>query len=379
MITCLALISPLNPLAAYPLFEGKAPTNSHDRAIDEAFERAFGASMKKGDLPGAIGAIIVLGEPTRVGAVGLRKLGSEEAILPTDLVHIGSDTKAMTGVLLGRLVDQGKLRWDSTIKEVLKPIASDLHEDFQSVTLSQLMHMTAGLPEPPINWAAYRGKKIEKRRLMIAKDAMQNAPLNAPGEKFQYSNLSVMIAGAMAEAAGGDDWETLMRREVFDPLGMETASFGVPGIKKKVDQPWGHKALGNKLIPIRSDNDPALGPAGTVHLSMDDWGKFVSIFLADEAEDESKAFLKNATRKMLVTAGRSNYAMGWGVVDGRPWAKGSALQHAGSNTTWYAVAWVAPGRKTAFLIAINGASDKINGLANDGVLELIHLASVSSK
>ena len=368
------LLSPLPPASTVTTGGTTRVDVKQDEAIAKALTSALAAPMEKGAVPGAIGAIVTLGQETRVGAIGLRKVGSNKPFLPTDLVHIGSDTKAMTGVLLGRLIDQGKLRWDSTVGEVLTSIADDLHEDFRAVTLAQLMHMTAGLPADPESWFDYRGKPVRKRRLQFAKDAMGKAPLTEPGKKHLYSNLSVMVACAMAEAVCNDDWENLMRKEVFGPLGMDSAGFGFPGKKKRVDQPWGHFTENGKLKPIQHDNDEAMGAAGIVHLSMEDWGKFVSLFLADDAEDDSDAFLKNATRKRLMTPDLDQYAIGWLVVD-QPWSNGKALVHSGSNTYWLATAWVAPGRKTAFLVVTNAYNQeeegKVNGLVNDCVLELI--------
>ncbi len=49
------------------------------------------------------------------------------------------------------------------------------------------------------------------------------------------------------------------------------------------------------------------------------------------------------------------YALGWMVVD-RDWAKGTALTHGGSNTMWFAIVWLAPNRKAAFLAATNYGS-----------------------
>ena len=60
--------------------------------------------------------------------------------------------------------------------------------------------------------------------------------------------------------------------------------------------------------------------------------------------------------------------MCWIIADGQPWAGGPALTHAGSNTMWYAVAWLAPAKDFAILVACNQANAKA---CNDAVLALI--------
>ncbi len=55
-----------------------------------------------------------------MGAVGVRKRGTEVAITLSDQWHLGSDGKAMTSVLIARLVEQSRLKWDTTLAEVFR-------------------------------------------------------------------------------------------------------------------------------------------------------------------------------------------------------------------------------------------------------------------
>ena len=73
-----------------------------------------------------------------------------------------------------------------------------------------------------------------------------------------------MVAGAMIEAVGDGTWEELIVADVFEPLGIEGASFEVPGTLGEEDAPWGHTVRRGEARPVQIDNDPALGPAGTV-------------------------------------------------------------------------------------------------------------------
>ena len=62
--------------------------------------------------------------------------------------------------------------------------------------------------------------------------------------------------------------------------------------------------------------------------------------------------------------------MGWVVVD-RDWAGGAALTHAGSNTMWFAVTWVAPQRDFAVLVACNQGGDVAAQACDDAAWALI--------
>jgi CubicO group peptidase (beta-lactamase class C family) len=106
---------------------------------------------------------------------------------------------------------------------------------------------------------------------------LANPPENRPGSTFGCSNTGYVLAGLMAEQVSDQSWEMLMRRRLCEPLVMSTAGFGSPGQPGSVDQPWGHRAVGGQVEPTQADNAPALGPAGTVHCSIQDWSKFAAL------------------------------------------------------------------------------------------------------
>jgi CubicO group peptidase (beta-lactamase class C family) len=302
----------------------------------------------KHNLPGMVGGVVVGDELTAVGAVGVRKVGEDVEMTVGDRIHIGSCTKAMTATCVAGLVEQGKLRWDSTLAEVFPEFNAKFHENLGSVTLEQLLTHRSGLPANG-PWGALAGETTTDQRRDLLKRWASWDPPHPPGRKFEYSNSGYAFAGLMAEQVTGKSWEDLMRIALFQPLKMETAGFGPPGEKDQIEQPWGHSADGQ---PTQVDNAPSIGPAGTVHCSIPDWAKFVGLHL--RGAQGKGALLKSETFRKLHTpiAENEDYAFGWAAVE-RPWAGGLALTHSGSNTMWYATVWIAPNRNFATLVAIN--------------------------
>jgi CubicO group peptidase (beta-lactamase class C family) len=74
--------------------------------------------VAKHELPALGAAVVRSGRVVASGAAGTRRAGSRVPATVRDRFHLGSDTKAMTALLAGMLVDEGKLRWTSTIGEV---------------------------------------------------------------------------------------------------------------------------------------------------------------------------------------------------------------------------------------------------------------------
>jgi CubicO group peptidase (beta-lactamase class C family) len=305
----------------------------------------------------------------------VRKRGSDEPFRVGDRVHLGSDTKAMTATMLATLVEEGRLDWSSTIAEVFSGRASSLHPEFRGVTLWQLLTHRAGLPHDGPWWDLAGKTPTEKRRDLL-KRMMARPPKSRPGTVHEYSNAGYAIAGLMGEQVTGQAWEELMRQRVFEPLGMETAGFGPPGTRAALDEPWGHQADGT---PLQADNAPALGPAGTVHASMPDWSRFISLHLRGERPLERGAvrLLEPQTfRRLHTPAPGTDYAAGWVLAD-RSWAGGRALNHNGSNTMWYCSAWLAPARDFAVLTATNQGGGAAPKACDESCESLIRLALTS--
>src|SRR5262249_19245641 len=195
-----------------------------------------------------------------------------------------------------------------------------------------------GIPDAIANQMVIDGKSPEAR-INAARAILALPPGQAHGT-FAYSNGGYIIAGAALERLTGATWEAMMQNDVFAPLSMTSCGFGPPGTPGAVDQPWGHGTLnpGGAFTAydpgdIGADNPPALGPAGTVHCSLADWGKFLSLHLAG-ARGVATGLVTPATMRTLQTPPPGgDYACGWGVVD-RAWAGGAALARRGGNTRW---------------------------------------------
>jgi CubicO group peptidase (beta-lactamase class C family) len=319
-------------------------------------------------LPGLIGAILVGNRLAAIGAVGIRKIGSPEPIRVTDQIHVGSCTKAMTATVIGMLVEQGKLSWGSTIREVFPDLADRVHPQLQVATLGHLLTHRAGLPAN-VPWWELKGRTPTDQRRSILASHLANPPHHRPGSAYEYSNVGYALAGLMAETVTRQSWETLMKERLFAPLEMSSAGFGSPGRPGAVDQPWGHHGGGGQASPTQHDNAPALGPAGTVHCTIPDWARFAALHMA--AARGRPRLLKAATFRALQTPPAGfEYAGGW-IVCQRTWAGGRAFTHSGSNTAWYATVWLAPALNVAFLSATNQGNKEAERASDEAIVALI--------
>ncbi len=347
-----------------PLFATPPGANDTSQVLE--------AIRKKHNLPALAIVATENGKICERGAVGVRKLGDATPVTTNDVFHIGSCTKSMTATLAGMLVDEGKLRWDTTIVEVFPELKGKMDAQYEAVTLLQLLQHRGGVPTapPPDAWRRAwkeQGTVQEQRRAFI-ESVLSTPPKAAPGTKMIYSNQGYTIVGAMMEKVTGKPWETLIAERLFKPLGMTTAGFGPPGKIGAVDQPWGHSDKAGTLEPTQVDNPPAIGPAGRVHCSLDDMARYTMLHLQHQPEEK---LLKPETLAKLHTApAGGNYACGW-IVLKRGWARGNALMHNGSNTFWYMVIWLAPNRDFSVVAATNVAGPEAENACDEAATEMI--------
>ena len=303
-------------------------------------------------LPALAGAIFTGDGVLEMAAVGVRKAGTDIPVTTNDLWHLGSDTKVMTAMLAGTFVAEKKLSWDDKVISYFPELAQRIPPAMREITIRQVLWHQAGLSENLSLWSRFFLKGSPSQQRQMAVETILEYPAYTPGT-FHYANNDYILIGAILEKIGGKPWEDLMRERIFVPLHMDSAGFGGTGTVGQIDQPWPHFASGTPA-PYNgpdADNPAYMGPAGTVHLSMTDWAKF----LADQMRggNGTPALLPAPLYADIQTPGpRSDYGFGWGIVQ-RKWAGGKMLTHDGSNTMNYAACWLGPHSGMGVLVCSN--------------------------
>jgi hypothetical protein len=95
----------------------------------------------------AIGVAMIRSGKSELAISGVRELGKPDAVTSDEPWSIGSIGKSICSTVIGRLIENGKLRWDETIAEALPDLL--MKEGYKGVTLEQLMHHRGGVPEDP--------------------------------------------------------------------------------------------------------------------------------------------------------------------------------------------------------------------------------------
>ncbi|QLA81898.1 serine hydrolase domain-containing protein [Acidovorax sp. JMULE5] len=327
---------------------------------------------------GVVGAATGWTDSTRaqVAVAGLRRLGGTAALERGDLMAIGSNTKAMTACVAASVVDQGLLRWDSTLAQTLPGLAREALPAYQGVTLRQLLDHRAGVmafnkPEDVAMFLGEVGTDVLTRLQAPAEVEdfflqwlLRQAPVRGTGADpdFAYSNAGYALAARMLRAATGQDWADLLRQRVAQPLGI-SLFVGEP-LRRGSDQPAGHALEGGQLQPQSLAGAPErawleiLNPAGAVSLTARDdalWLQWHLHALRGDATPLPRSYLQGLQE--LARAPANRYALGWitHAMQGAGW-----LLHTGETGGFQALSLVAmDGSRAAFAHSNIATEDSI--------------------
>ncbi|MFL5582654.1 MAG: serine hydrolase domain-containing protein [Gemmatimonadaceae bacterium] len=317
-------------------------------------------------LPGLVVIVARSDGAPAIIVTGVRKFGTTDSIQATDRMHLGSNGKAITATMIGALVEQGRLTFETTLAEAFPDLAPAMRAEYRGATVRQLLGHAAGVR--PYTDLREFGSFMRStgdpaaQRLAFAARVLSEKPLFVPGTKHAYSNAGVAIAGMVAERITGRPYETLVDSLVFRPLGGR-ARFGNPGTDA-APQPFGHARRRGSRARVIDPRDaeyvvPAvIAAAGDASVTLTDYGKFLQMHLRGMRGIDG--VLKAATIKDLHTAiapvdSGTHYGAGWGIAVTRDGFETHG--HAGSAGAYIATAAIQPARDFAVAILTNIGGD----------------------
>ena len=208
-----AAAAPVQPPSYDPALP---PVSAAD--LESVLDKDLAEALRSGQLAPGTGA----GVSIAVVEHGVRRVFSYGAAKPDSIFEIGSITKTFTGLILSQLVEQGKVRFDEPVRELLPPgtVSKPAGDE---ITLLDLATQHSGLPPMPDNfkpadsanpYADYHAANLYE---FVGKHGV--AKPAAPG--FVYSNLGFGLLGQALAVRSGVSYPALLKEQVADPLGLK--------------------------------------------------------------------------------------------------------------------------------------------------------------
>ncbi|MDT0489733.1 serine hydrolase domain-containing protein [Streptomyces sp. NPDC012600] len=198
--------------------------------------------------------------------------GAEPGPIPRERLRyeLGSASKPFAGLLLARLVAQGRVRYEDRAADLLAP-GLPVHPSVRRITLRHLLTHTSGLPGLPADfypqavprWSSDPYGNYPADRVVRA--FLRARPRHRPGTRWHYSNFAVSVLGHTLAAATGTPWEVLLTQQVLAPLGLE-ATLLRPG--PDGTDATGHRRDGTPLPALDTGGFTAAGALRSTPLDL---------------------------------------------------------------------------------------------------------------
>jgi CubicO group peptidase (beta-lactamase class C family) len=208
-------------------FAGKT-AHELDAARIEDLRQFVESARQKFDVPGVAIGVVQHGKMVLAEGFGVRELGKPLKVDADTLFMVASNTKAMTTLMLAKLVEAGKFSWNTPVVQVWPTFKLGDDSTTRQVLMKHLVCACTGMPRQDME-ALFNSEGATPASVMATLATMR--PTSKIGELYQYSN-------AMAAAAGfagghvlypsdelGTAYDKAMQTLVFDPLGMTSTTF----------------------------------------------------------------------------------------------------------------------------------------------------------
>jgi len=264
-------------------------------------------------------AIVYLekGQPPVIQTWGRRNLSPQsETITAQTSFELGSLSKLFTALEAAVLIEQKKLSPEQNLKSFWPSNWGVLPASLENISLQSLLAHRSGLPRLPANFAPANPEDPyqDYSRQNLLQFLSGFAPEKTPAA-YSYSNLAYGLLGALEAAlSGSPNYNTLLSRDLFSPLGMKSTGSAAPVPPQFLAQPH----FDGIAVPAWTFSEETAG-AGALRSNAEDMARFLQAQLAPPPTLLGKAIQRSQMR--LPGEDKPHVAYAWHIVD----YKGSTL------------------------------------------------------
>jgi CubicO group peptidase (beta-lactamase class C family)/alpha-beta hydrolase superfamily lysophospholipase len=339
-------------------------------AISERLRKDIAAK----EIAGAVTLVATPDKIVHLDATGKASINPDEAMRMDSIFWIASMSKPVLATLVFMLQDDGLLSVDDPVEKYLPEFKELKNADGKhvEVTIRHLLTHTSGLGEITGEQAQQCKTLAEVIPLYVAKPVSFK-----PGSKWVYCQSGINTAGRIAEVVTREPLDKLMKRKLFDPLGMRDTTFyltekQLPRLAKTYRRTDKGELEATEISFLHgkpatsTDRFPA--PNGGLFSTAPDYARFCQMVLRG-GELDGKRYLKPETVKLMTTIQTGDLKTGF--TDGNGWGLGwcvvrepqgitamlsrGTFGHGGAYGTQ---AWIDPETKRVYVLMVQRSNFK---------------------
>ncbi len=317
------------------------------------FDRVLPAFLDKHRVPGCAVAVAKGGEVIYARGFGFADVSSREPVTPQSLFRIASISKPITAVAILQLIEQGKLKLDDRVHELIQdePLLLEdakIDERQSQITIRQLLEHRGGWDRDKsfdgmfqsLRFADALGKPSPPDLHDIIRN-MRGLPLDfEPGERYAYSNYGYCLLGRVIENITKQPYEAYVKKHVLAPLQITSMQIGGSLLEERVPQEvrYYDPSLAGSVFE-KERGQQRSSPYGAFKLTvLDSHGGWLAsatdlVKFASAFDDPAKCPILKAESVAAMFSpppikhGETYYALGWQV---RPVGERKTAWHTGS-------------------------------------------------
>lgn len=297
--------------------------NPHTQKLIADYDEFISNAIKNGSTPGAAVAIIRDTSIIYLKGHGVKAGNTHDSVDVNTVFRIGSVSKSLTAILVGRLVEDHKLNWDDPVIRYVPTFKLKDPEVTNTLTIRHVLSHTTGLP-----YHAFTNMVEEGLPLDTLINSLKTLDLTgAPGKMYSYQNVGFSIIEKVIVSATGKTFEEAIAEYLFKPLHMSHASASYEAIMSNHNaarpnfrtlKGWATKSISKTYYNV--------APAGGINASISDMGLWLKAIagnhpylLSDETRQEIfkpvvRAISKNRSFGLWKWPRASYYGLGWRII-----------------------------------------------------------------
>src|SRR5207245_15270 len=279
----------------------------------QEIERTVASFMSANSVPGLAAAVVLEGELRWSQGFGMADLENDSPATSSTLFRLGSISKPITATAVLQLWERGKLDLDAPVQKYCPAFPA---KEWPITTRQLLGHLggirhynSDGKGDIPEDSTRHFASMPESLQLFAADPLVAKHVTN-----FKYYTYGYTLAGCVLEGAASEKYVDYVRKNIFQPAGMEQTRddnfFAVIPHRTR----WYHKDKGGIVRNAGVLDSSYKIPGGGLVSSADDMARFEVDIPADHPLNRSTRDLMRTSLK--TTDGKeTGYGLGWGIAD----------------------------------------------------------------
>ena len=253
-----------------------------------------------------LGLVLVVGDQTDVQTLGLADREGRRPFRANDYIRLGSVTKSFTGLAFIAAQREALVDLDQPIAPTAELFTNPWHPEYP-VTLSSLLEHTAGLKD--LSQKEWDHNTPVDLNTALAVDPGSRRLAWPPGLYSVYSNSGAGVAARVFELRTGQSFEAWLKSAVFDPMGLESATFDLSDEVRR-DLITGYNTDGRTPIPYWH---MLYRPFGGINIRLAEMRRFLKTLLDDADGPFSANERLRFEQPQSTLAARDGLAFGYGL------------------------------------------------------------------